>query len=76
MTRPLREIEDEALSLPQAARAALVERLLATLDTAESVDVEDAWLAEAEKRYDAYRSGKIEARPARDALARARKELT
>ena len=75
MARPLREIQNEALSLPQRDRAALAEHLLATLDPGEDIDAEEAWLAEAERRYQEYRTGRLQAKPAADALRDARRDL-
>ena len=75
MARPLREIQNEALSLPQRDRAALAEHLLATLDPGEDIDAEGAWLAEAERRYQEYRAGRLRAKPAAEALRDARRDL-
>ena len=75
MARPLDEIEREAMALPPKERAALVEHLLATLDDGEDVDAEEAWLAEAERRYQEYRAGRMKATAADQALAEARRRL-
>ena len=75
MARPLDQIEKEVMSLPPRERATLVEHILATLDVGEDADAEEAWLAEAERRYQAYRAGKIQASPAAEAFKRARREL-
>lgn len=75
MARRLDEIEREAMALRPKERAALVEHLLATLDDGEDVDAEEAWLAEAERRYQEYRAGRMKAIPADQALAEARRRL-
>jgi putative addiction module component (TIGR02574 family) len=75
MARPLQEIEKEALALPSKKRATLAEHLLATLDNSEDVDAEELWLAQAERRYQEYRAGKIKARASNEVLDKARREL-
>lgn len=75
MPRSLEDIEKEALCLAQQDRAALARRLLATLDDGEDGDVEPAWVAEAERRYEAYRAGRTGAEPADEAIKKARREL-
>lgn len=75
MARPLGEIEREALELPLRDRALLIERLLATLDSGEDEDAEEAWLAEAERRYQDYKAGKTTARPAAEVLEQAKRDL-
>jgi putative addiction module component (TIGR02574 family) len=54
-------LEKEALKLPVHERALLVDALLSSLDTETSREIERAWAAEAEDRYQAYRAGKLEA---------------
>ena len=75
MARPLHEVQRQALALPQKDRALLVEHLLATLPDGEDVDAEELWLAEAERRYQEYRAGRMDARPAADVIEKARREL-
>ena len=54
MARPLKEIEQELLLLPQNERAQLAHRLIVSLDEDVHVDegVESAWLEEV-KKWDA-----------------------
>jgi len=75
MNQLLNELEEKALTLPVEDRAALAEHLLATLDLGEDVDAEEEWLAEAERRYREYRSGRMKASPAAEAIARVRRAL-
>jgi len=74
MPPELKEFEAEALKLPLKERAALAERLIASLDTEDDAENERLWVEEAERRYRAYRKGDLPSRPAedlfRDALAR------
>ena len=53
----------------------MAEHLLATLDPGEDIDAEGAWLAEAERRYQEYRAGRLRAKPAAEALRDARRDL-
>lgn len=63
---------DEALALPEDQRAALVQKLNATLAPS---GVEEAWAAEVARRVDELRSGGAETIPADVAFARAREAL-
>ncbi|HOC55460.1 MAG TPA: addiction module protein [Verrucomicrobiota bacterium] len=67
----------EALSLPIKSRARLAHRLLISLEQEEvTPESEAAWDEEAERRYEAFKKGKIKARSAeavmRDAYKRVR----
>jgi putative addiction module component (TIGR02574 family) len=75
MPKPLDEVEQDALALPAKDRAELAQDLLATLDPGDDADVEEAWIAEAERRYQEYRSGKVKLIPADEALQRARRDV-
>ena len=75
MARSLEEIEQDALELRPQDRATLVEHLLATLDEGEDVDAEEAWVAEAERRYQEYRAGRMKAVPADQVHAEAEARL-
>jgi putative addiction module component (TIGR02574 family) len=69
----IEQLEAEAMKLPHGARAHLAERLISSLD--EDSEVEQAWEEEAERRYQQYLAGEMEAIPAADALAEIRAEL-
>ncbi|MDP9352790.1 MAG: addiction module protein [Chloroflexota bacterium] len=79
MSLSLKELEAEALHLPAEQRADLAQRLFASLedeDTLEdAAEVEQAWIEEAERRYQRYLAGETQAVPAADALARVRTRL-
>jgi putative addiction module component (TIGR02574 family) len=66
MAKSLSEIESEARQLSMQERARLVRRLLASLESEDEGDVEQAWLDEAERRLAAFRSGESSARPAEE----------
>ena len=59
-------LETQALKLPPRERAALAEQLIASLDDLDDAEVERLWVDEAERRYQAYKKGKIPARLAED----------
>lgn len=75
MAKTLTEVEREALALTNQDRARLAQRLIETLDAGKDEDVEDIWLSEAERRYEAYRKGTIKAVTAEEAFAEARSRL-
>ena len=50
----LQQIEEQALSLPPTDRELLAQRLLHSLDNAPLSDIDEAWIEEAEKRYNDY----------------------
>ncbi len=56
-------------------RAALARTLLEDLDSLQDEDVEALWIAEAERRYEAYLAGKTKAVPGDEVMARLREKL-
>lgn len=54
------EVLHIALDLSAQDRAALAERLLASLDDLSEAEAETLWAAEAERRLEAYREGRAE----------------
>ena len=66
-------LEVEALKLTPSERAALVQRLLASL--AEDAEIEEAWAAEVERRIADVESGSVQVIPIAEALARVRAAL-
>ena len=67
----IEQIQAEVLKLPMAARAQLAELLLSSLD--ENNEVDAAWEAEADRRFQAYLAGEVHGIPweeARDRLQR------
>lgn len=71
MTAVLEKVEQEALSLPEQERAFLADRLLSSLGGGALSDVDMAWVAEAERRYEGYRKGERQVVPAAKVLAEA-----
>ena len=75
MAREIKDIEKELMALSARERAEIARDLLLSLEDSSEGDVEQAWIAEAEARYEAYRKGNTTARPVSEALASARKSL-
>lgn len=73
METQLEKLESEALKLTVDERAALAQRLLASLD--EDAEIEDAWAAEIERRIADVESGAVQVIPIAEALARVRAAL-
>jgi putative addiction module component (TIGR02574 family) len=68
-------IQDDAVRLPHRERAKLALRLIESLDPGEDEDVNEIWLAEAERRLKAYDEGTIEARDIDEALSEIEQRL-
>ncbi|NCD34043.1 MAG: addiction module protein [Spartobacteria bacterium] len=65
MTAMLDRVEKDALCLPEAERAFLVDRLINSLGENAMNDVDAAWLVEIEKRFDEYKRGTRKPVPSR-----------
>jgi len=63
MTRETTELLEKALKLPPKARAALIARLIESLDGAKDDDSEVAWQAEIDRRARDLDEGKVELVP-------------
>ncbi|OGV70549.1 MAG: addiction module protein [Lentisphaerae bacterium RIFOXYB12_FULL_65_16] len=71
MSALLTKLEHDALRLPQQERAFLADRLLGSLGDEALSDVDAAWVAEAERRYREYKTGKRRPIPASQVFAAA-----
>lgn len=69
------QIVEEALGLPSEARALLADRLVESLDPAEDGYVHQLWLAEAMRRRDEVRSGRVQTISGEEALAQVRRAV-
>ena len=76
MSPNLKKCKVSALKLPVAERAALAEFLIESLDDLDDAENERLWVEVAERRYKAYKKGRITARPAADAIRDARKKMS
>lgn len=72
MARKLDELVSEALDLPSTSRAELAKQLLESLDNLSHAEIENLWIEESERRYEAYEAGEIKAVPADEVFARLR----
>jgi hypothetical protein len=73
ISSPLEDIEAAALQLATGDRAKLAERLLISLE--EDDEILAFWVAEAERRADAFDRGEMEAVDFDEAIAQARARL-
>lgn len=73
ISSPLEDIEAAALQLATSDRAKLAERLLISLD--EDDEILASWVAEAERRTDAFDRGEMETIDFDEAIAQARARL-
>lgn len=75
MSTQFDDIEKQARSLPLKEKAALARLLIEDLDQTVDEDVERLWLEEAQRRYEAYLKGELDALPGEDVMKRARERL-
>jgi len=75
MSLTVEQIAEEALSLPSEARALLADRLVESLDPAEDGYIHQLWAAEACRRRDDVRSGRVRTIPGDVALAQVRQSI-
>jgi len=73
METELEKLEAEALKLTPSERAALAQRLLASLE--EDAEIEEAWAVEVERRIAEVERGAVQLIPIEEALARVRAAL-
>ncbi len=72
MQSQFNEIVENARKLPRSERAELAHVLIAELDEGPDENVEALWAAEAQSRWEAYKSGEITAHPGDEVMARLR----
>ncbi len=75
MALKLKKIEEDALQLSSHERAQLAEHLIHSLDEVEDPEAEKLWVAEAERRYQVYKKGKVKTKPADQVFKEARSKL-
>jgi hypothetical protein len=69
------ELEKQSRLLTAAERATLARILIEGLDSEMDSDIEQLWVSEAQRRYEAYLRGEIEAFPGNEVMTRARHRL-
>jgi len=75
MIGKLKEIEDQARRLSASDREALARRLFESVHHKELTNVDESWIAVAEERYGAYRSGQDKGIEEEDFFGRVRGDL-
>ena len=75
MELTVEQISEQALSLPQDARALLADRLAESLDPAEEGALHRLWAVEAVRRRDEVRNGSVNPIPGDVALAQVRRRF-
>ena len=75
MSTTVEQLAEQAMNLSVESRARLADLLVESLDTAELGRVEQLWIAEAKRRRDEVRSGKVQTIPGPEALRKVRDTL-
>lgn len=75
MARPLKEIEQELLTLSRKERADIVLRVIRSLDEGAEEDVDAYWKEELVRRSQDIESGKAKLIPAEEVFEKARKRF-
>jgi putative addiction module component (TIGR02574 family) len=69
------ELERQARTLTPREKASLARILIEELDPSADAGIEQVWIDEAQRRYDAFLKGELEALPGDAVMARARNRL-
>jgi len=75
MSTLLDDLERQARGLSPHEKATLARILIEELDPALDAEVEQLWIAEAHRRYEAFLKGELEALPGYEVMARVRSRL-
>ena len=75
MARNFAEIQRELSELSAEDRAKLALALVESLEPEDDGDVVEAWRVEAERRYEQYKRGEVQAIPGDEVFARIRSRL-
>jgi len=69
------ELEKQARALSPKEKAALARILIDELDSSVDADVEELWIEEAQRRYNAFIRGELQALPGDEVMRRVRSRL-
>jgi putative addiction module component (TIGR02574 family) len=69
------QLEQEAMQLPAPSRALLAEKLVESLDATELDQIQKRWVAEALRRRDEVRSGRVKPIPGEQVMEEARRKV-
>ena len=72
MTTTVEQLAEQAMSLPTESRARLADLLVESLDADELGRIDRQWIAEARRRRDEVRSGRVETIAGEEALQKVR----
>ena len=75
MSALLDEIEKQSRLLTPQEKARLARILIEDLDSSIDSDVEQLWITESQRRYQAYLKGEVEAHPGDEVMTRARNRM-
>jgi len=75
MSELLEELKKQTRLLTAQEKAMLARILIEELDASTDSNVEQLWVAESQRRYQAYLRGEIEAYPGDEVMTRARNRL-
>lgn len=72
MASTVEELAEAAMSLPAESRARLADLLVESLEAKDLGSIDRIWAAEARRRRDEVRAGRVETAPGDEALRRVR----
>jgi putative addiction module component (TIGR02574 family) len=75
MSMTVEQLAEEALALPSECRALLADRIVESLDVAELSDLDRIWGAEAKRRRDEVRVGRVKTVPGEEAFLKVRRAV-
>lgn len=75
MSINLDQLTADAMKLPLRDRVQLAQRLVSTIDEVVEADIEALWYAEADRRLNELRNGKVQGVDSEDAVRTAREAL-
>ena len=73
MALTVEQLAQQAMELPPAARADLAERLMESIDFSSDKELQQLWSAEANRRLEELRSGRVQPIPGEDVIAEVRR---
>jgi putative addiction module component (TIGR02574 family) len=73
MPLTLDQITEEAMQLPAGSRAVLADKLVESLESEEPDEIQRLWSAEAIRRRDEIRSGRVQPIPGEEVLEEVRR---
>ena len=75
MSTLFEQLEQQARMLTPQEKASLARILIDELDTSSDSDVEQLWIAESQRRYDAYLRDELKSVAGEEVMSRARNRL-